>query len=69
MEKKVLKVTGMSCEHCVKAVKNALGELDGLSDVSVDLKSGAVSFMFDPAKTPLEKIREAITEAGYEAAG
>jgi copper chaperone len=69
MEKKTLKVEGMSCEHCVKAVNNALGGLPGLADVTVDLKSGTVSFGFDPAKTALSKIEAAITEEGYEVVG
>ena len=69
MEKKTLKVKGMSCEHCVKAVNNALGGLPGLADVAVDLKNGTVSFGFDPAQTALSKIEDAITEEGYEVVG
>ncbi|MDR1575948.1 MAG: copper ion binding protein [Treponema sp.] len=67
MEKKTLKVEGMSCEHCVKAVNNAVSALPGLADVSVDLKGGTVSFNYDPAKTPLETVQAAIVDAGYEA--
>jgi len=66
MEKQTLKVQGMSCEHCVKAVTEALSELPGLADIKVDLKGGAASFSYDPAKTGLEKIKAAIVEAGYE---
>lgn len=66
MEKKTLKVDGMSCEHCVKAITKAAGELPGVKDVAVDLKGGAVSFNYDPAKTPLEAIKAAIVDAGYE---
>ena len=69
MEKKVLKVEGMSCEHCVKAVTKAVGELPGLADVAVDLKGGTVSFNFDSAKTPLKDIEAAIVDAGYEVVG
>jgi copper chaperone len=66
MEKKALKVDGMSCEHCVKAVNNALSGLMCVTDVSVDLNAGTVSFNYDPAKTPLETIKAAIVDAGYE---
>ncbi|MDR1399210.1 MAG: copper ion binding protein [Treponema sp.] len=66
MEKKVLKVDGMSCEHCVKAVTKAAGELPGVKDVSVDLKGGTVSFSYDPVQTALKEIEAAITDAGYE---
>ena len=65
MESIVLKVEGMSCEHCVKAVNNAVTGVSGTKDVSVDLKAGSVSFSFDPEKTPLEKVKEAIIEEGY----
>jgi copper chaperone len=64
-EKETLKVAGMACEHCVKAVSGALGGLPGLSGVSVDLKGGTVSFSYDPAQTPLGTIKAAITDAGY----
>ena len=69
MEKKILKVGGMSCEHCVKAVNNAVSALAGLADVAVDLKGGTVSFSFDPALTPLAQIEAAIVEEGYEVLG
>ena len=65
MEKAVLKVEGMSCGHCVKAVSDALAELSGVENAEVDLDEATVSFAFEPAQTPLEKIKEAITEAGY----
>jgi copper chaperone len=66
MEKAVLRVEGMSCEHCVKAVTKAAGELPGVTDVEVDLQGGTVSFMFDPAKSPLKNIAMAIADAGYD---
>jgi copper chaperone len=68
MEQKTLKVSGMSCEHCVKAVNNALLALPGVSDVKVDLKGGTAAFTFDPAQTPLANIKAAITEEGYDVA-
>jgi copper chaperone len=39
------KVTGMSCEHCVKAVTSELGNLSGVSDVKVDLVPSGVSLV------------------------
>ena len=69
MEKRVLRVEGMSCEHCVKAVANALGGLVGVTGVVVSLKDKTASFSYDPAQTPLEAIKNAITDEGYEIAG
>ena len=65
MEKIILKVKGMSCEHCAGAVTNAVAGIPGTNDVSVNLKDGSVSFSFDPDKTQLETIKAAITEEGY----
>jgi len=68
MEKKTLKVEGMSCEHCAKAVTEAVSGLSGLAKVKVDLKGASVSFEFDPAKAGLKEIEAAIVEAGYSVA-
>ena len=65
MEKKTLKVQGMSCEHCVKAVTKAVADLPGTAQVKVDLKAGTASFDFDPGKTGLKEIEAAIVDAGF----
>ncbi|MDR2921740.1 MAG: copper ion binding protein [Treponema sp.] len=65
MNKVTLTVSGMSCEHCVKAVNNALAAIPGVKDIAVSLKDGKVSFSHDPAKAPLDAIKTAITEEGY----
>ena len=69
MEKAILRVEGMSCDHCVKTITKAAGELPGVKNVAIDLNGNTVSFMFDPAKTPLKTIEAAITEAGYDVKG
>jgi len=66
MDKVTLNVSGMSCEHCVKAVTNALSALPGVRDITVSLKSGTASFSHEPAKAPLDAIKAAITEEGYQ---
>ncbi|MDR0455471.1 MAG: copper ion binding protein [Treponema sp.] len=66
MEKKTLTVEGMSCDHCVKTVKNALGGFAGVADIAVSLKDKTASFGYDPAQTPLETIKAALTDQGYE---
>ena len=40
----VLKVKGMSCQHCVMSVTKALGKLEGIQNVKVDLPKGEVQF-------------------------
>jgi len=63
----VLKVKGMSCQHCVMSITKALTKLEGIQNVKVDLQKGEVSF--DNTKSlGSEKIEKAISDAGYEVA-
>ncbi|AVD56843.1 MULTISPECIES: copper chaperone CopZ [Heyndrickxia] len=68
MEKVTLNVQGMSCEHCVKAVKGSVGELSGVKSVDVHLAEGKVDVEFDPNEVTLDKVKEAIEDQGYEVA-
>lgn len=62
---KTIKIKGMSCQHCVKAVTKALGEIDGIEAVKVDLDKGEATF--DEVK-PIaqELLQERIKKAGFE---
>ncbi|MHB8908963.1 MAG: heavy-metal-associated domain-containing protein [Syntrophales bacterium] len=62
-----IKIKGMSCQHCVMAVTKALGAIDGISDVRVDLQRGEASFT---EGKPVDRavIRERIAKAGFELA-
>lgn len=62
----VLKVEGMSCEHCVKAVTAAVSGLGGIQSVTVDLKARTVSVEHDPVQSPVEKIIAEIEDQGYD---
>ena len=66
IKSETLSVKGMSCEHCVRAVNNALAAIAGITDVKVNLKDGKVSFSRDSALAPLETIVATITDEGYE---
>lgn len=66
MERTVLRVDGMSCEHCVKAIKNAVGKLSGVASVEVDLNAKTVTVEHDPAQSPVEKIKLEIEDQGYD---
>ena len=61
----VLKVKGMSCQHCVMSVTKALTQLEGINNVRVDLAKGEIRF--DNTKEIASNwIEKAITDAGYE---
>jgi copper ion binding protein len=57
-------VEGMSCGHCVRAVSEEVGKLDGVTAVDVDLASGRVTIDADPA-LDTDAVRAAVEEAGY----
>ena len=62
---KTLKISGMSCEHCVKAVTRALTDVDGIENISVSLEKGEA--MFDEAgPVDYDEVRRKIEDAGYE---
>lgn len=66
METITLNVKGMSCNHCVKAIENSVGELEGVQDVKVDLASAKVDVTFDNSKVSLSQIKETIDDQGYD---
>lgn len=64
MTTEVLKVEGMSCGHCVKAVEGAVQEVG--ANGKVDLEKKTVSVEYDEGKVTLASIKEAIEEQGYD---
>ncbi len=65
MKSVTLKIDGMSCDHCVRAVRQALEELPQVDIQSVQI--GRASLRFDGDSTSIERILAAIQEAGYGA--
>lgn len=65
----ILKVDGMSCEHCVKAVTKAVGALKGVTAVEVDLSAKTVTVDHDPEKATLAQIKAEIEDQGYDVIG
>jgi copper chaperone len=58
-----LKVSGMTCGHCVAAVSTAVRAVAAVEDVMVDLEHGEVTVRGTPDE---HAEREAIVEEGYE---
>ncbi|PRR79642.1 heavy-metal-associated domain-containing protein [Clostridium vincentii] len=65
MKKKIL-IEGMSCNHCVGHVKDALEALDGVSSIEVSLEGNCAT-----VETSVEDniLKEAIEEEGYDVIG
>jgi copper chaperone CopZ len=59
-------VTGMTCEHCTRAVSEELTALDGVTGVSVDLVPGGTSAVTVSSEAPVaeQAIAAALDEAG-----
>ncbi len=58
-----IKIDGMSCNHCVMAVKKELSKV-GLENFDVQI--GSANVKFDESKVKSETIEKAIEEAGYK---
>ena len=67
MMKKVIKVEGMMCEHCVAHVKKALEAFPGVT-VDVDLASGKATVQGSSLPDDA-KLTEAVEQAGYKVVG
>jgi copper chaperone len=59
-------VTGMTCEHCTRAVSEELTALDGVTGVSVDLVPGGTSAVTISSEAPVaeQAVAAALDEAG-----
>jgi copper chaperone CopZ len=60
-------VTGMTCGHCVASVTEEISEIAGVTDVAVELSTGAVTVTsIEPVNDA--DVRTAVEEAGYRLA-
>ncbi len=64
---KEFRIEGMSCNHCVMAVKRELSKIQGLR--VKDVRIGSASVEYDESLVTPQKVREAVEEAGYALQG
>jgi copper chaperone len=60
-----LSIEGMSCDHCVRAVRAALATLPGVTVESVGV--GRADVRFDESRATAEQLAIAVGDAGYTA--
>nr|1CPZ_A Chain A, Copper chaperone [Enterococcus hirae] len=60
-------VKGMSCNHCVARIEEAVGRISGVKKVKVQLKKEKAVVKFDEANVQATEICQAINELGYQA--
>ena len=64
-KKLTLKIDNMMCEKCVERAENALGSVEGVTDLEVS--KGKAVMRYDESKTDEERILAAFIDAGYPA--
>ncbi len=67
MKTESLKITGMTCAACAKAIERVVGKLEGVEYVSVNFASEKVNVKYNPGLTRLSEIKQAVSKAGYKA--
>ena len=65
MASRTLVAPDISCEHCQHAIEGAVGKLEGVSKVHVEIPTRTVHIDYDPRKVTLEKIEEVLDDTGY----
>jgi len=68
MESTSLVAPDISCEHCQHAIEGAVGKLEGVNCVKVDIPAKTVDISYDPEKVTLTKIEEVLDDVGYTVA-
>ena len=66
MANQTLNVEGMTCDHCVQTIKEAVNNLVGISRVEVDLENKQVAVEYDKALVKLDSITDKIVDIGFE---
>ena len=62
-----LKVDGMTCQHCVRAVTEALESQDGVTRAQVDLQAGRARVEYDEGRVTPGQLANAVIDEGYTA--
>ncbi len=61
-----LRVEGMTCQSCVKAIEGRVGDLAGVHTVTVSLEAKAARIIYDPLKVQPNVIQQTIEDTGFD---
>ena len=67
MESITLVAPDISCEHCQHAIEGAVGKMEGVNNVKVDIPTKTVHVNYNPQKVNVAKIEEVLDDIGYRA--
>lgn len=68
-DKAVLKIGGMTCAMCVKAIEDVLSKLDGISEVTVNLGAEKAYVTYNSDQVSIEDMKNSIEDLGYQFLG
>ena len=60
-----LPIEGMTCASCVRRIEKSLRRVDGVSEAMVNLAAAKARVVFDPAVATMERLGDAVEQAGY----
>ena len=62
-----LDIRGMRCDNCARSLTAVLADLEGVAEARVSYALEEAQVSFDPTRTSLDMIVDAVDSAGYEA--
>jgi copper chaperone CopZ len=65
----VIRIEGMHCHRCEKAIQKSLLVHAGVHEVEVDFASGQASVLFDRGSVSVAQLMDSVAQAGYRATG
>ena len=66
MINKVIKVDGMSCDHCKNTIESALAKINGVRTAEVDLDKNEVRVDYNDELVSTKDLHDAIEDQGYD---
>jgi len=64
-ESTTLVAPDISCQHCQHAIEGAVGKIEGVQAVKVDIPTKSVHVEYDPQKVTVGRIEEVMDDVGY----
>tara|TARA_Y100001934_G_C12229117_1_gene714495 strand:+ start:355 stop:567 length:213 start_codon:yes stop_codon:yes gene_type:complete len=65
MKQELIKVDGMTCQHCVQTITDVVKKIPGLISINVNLDKKEVDVKFDENETSIQEITKKIYEIGF----
>lgn len=62
----IIKIEGMSCNHCTASVQNALSETSGVNAAEVSLENKCAKVVFDESVVSLEDLKQVVEDQGFD---